>query len=72
MVHGDVEEPLNLPGVQVHRQHAVDSRRHEEIRHQLGGDGHAGAVLAVLPGVAEERKHGGDAVRRWRGARRPP
>ena len=67
MVDRDVEEALDLLAVQVHRQHAVGAGGHEEVGHQLGGDGHARLVLAVLARVAVERHDGGDALRR-----RPP
>ena len=61
MVDRDVEEALDLLRVQVDRQHAVGSGGGEHVGDQLGGDGNAGLVLAVLPGVAEVGEHGGDA-----------
>lgn len=60
VVHRDVEKPLNLSGMEIHRDHPVDTGRGEQIRNQLGGDGHAGLVLAVLPGVSEEWNDGID------------
>ena len=55
MVHRDVEEALNLLRVQIDREHAVHPGGGDEVGHQLGGDGHAGTVLAVLASVAEKR-----------------
>ena len=60
MVHGDVEEPLNLLRVQVHGQNAVRARRYQEVRHQLGGDGHPRLVFAVLARIAVKRQHRGN------------
>ena len=62
MIHGDVEEALDLVGVQVHRQHPVGPGLDDHVRHQLGRDRHPALVLAVLAGVAEVRDHGRDPV----------
>ena len=67
MVHRDVEKPLNLRLVQIHRQHAVGSGRAEQVRHQLRRDRHPRLVLPVLPRVSVIRNHRGDPRRR-----RPP
>ena len=64
VIHRNVEEPLDLRLVQVHRQHALDARRAHQVRHQLRRDRHAGLVLAVLPRVAVVRHHRRDARRR--------
>jgi len=64
MVHRDAEEPLNLAGMQIHRQDARGSRRRQEIGHELGRDGHARLVLPILPGVAEVGDHRRDPLRR--------
>jgi ABC-type phosphate/phosphonate transport system substrate-binding protein len=61
VVHRNVEEALDLRGVQVDAQHAVCARAGDEVGHQLGGDGHAALVLAVLAGVAEVGNDRGDA-----------
>ena len=64
VVDRDVEEALDLVGVQVHRQHALDAHRLEQVGHHLGADRHARrARPAVLARVAEVRDHGGDALR---------
>ena len=60
VVHGDVEEALDLVGVQVHGQHPVGAGGGDQVGHQLGGDGVAGLGLAVLAGIAEVGDHGGD------------
>ena len=67
MVDRDVEEPLDLRLVQVHRQHAVGAGRAHQIGDQLRRDRHPRLVLAVLAGIAVVRHHRGDA-----GRRRPP
>ena len=61
VVHGDVEEALDLGGVEVHRQDTVGAGGGDEVRHQLGGDGIPALGLAVLPGIAEIGDHSGDA-----------
>ena len=62
VVHRDIEEALDLRGVEIHRQHAVSARAGDEVRHQLGGDGVAALGLAVLTGIAEVRNDRGDAA----------
>jgi hypothetical protein len=63
VVDRDVEETLDLVGVQVHRQHALDAHRLEHVGHHLGADRHPRAARpAVLPGVAEVGDHGRDAA----------
>ena len=65
VVDRNVEEALDLFGVQVHGQHAVDAGGDEHVGDQLGGDGHArGTRAAILAGVAEIRDGGGDAAGR--------
>ncbi len=64
VIHGHVEEALDLGGVQVHGQDAVGAGGGDEVRHQLGGDGHPGFVLAVLTRVAvvgDHRRQAGGA-----------
>ncbi len=64
VIHGDVEESLDLSGVQIEGQEALHSCRFHEIRHELGRDGHSGLNLPVLPGVAIVGQDGSDAARR--------
>ena len=60
VVHRDVEEALDLVGVQVHGQHPVSAGSGDQVGHQLGRDGVAGLGLPVLTGIAEIGDHGGD------------
>ena len=53
MIDGDVEEALDLAGVQVDRQHAVDAGRGQQIGDQARRDRRARLALAVLAGVTE-------------------
>src|SRR5690606_15172826 len=65
VVDRDVEEALDLVGVQVHGQHAVDAGDLQHVGHHLGRDGHARRTrAAVLAGIAEIRDGGGDAAGR--------
>src|SRR5690606_2601309 len=63
VVHRDIEEALNLVGVQVHGHDAVNADGGEHVGHDLGGDRYArGAHPAILTGIAEIRHHGSDAA----------
>ncbi|MNR00829.1 hypothetical protein D3C85_1166170 [compost metagenome] len=53
VISGDVEEALNLTGVQIHRQDAVSAGAGDHVGDQLGRDGRAAAGLPVLTGVTE-------------------
>jgi hypothetical protein len=64
MVHRDIEKSLDLLGMEIHGHDAIRPRRHQQVRHQLGRDGHPGLVLAILPAVPVERDDRGDARRR--------
>ncbi len=64
VVHGDIEEALDLRGVQVHGQDALDSGLNHHVRDQLGRNRRAGLGAAVLTGIAEIGDHGGDATGR--------
>src|SRR5690606_12497828 len=64
VVGGNVEEALNLAGVQVHGQNPVGTRLCDEICHQLGRNGRATGSPAVLSGVAEIGDDGSNAPRR--------
>ena len=52
-VDGDLEEALELGGVEVHGHDVVHSRDMEHVCDELGGDGAPGLLLALL-GVREE------------------
>ena len=60
IVHRNVEEALNLRGVEVHGQHPVRAGGGNHIGHQLGGDRVPRLGLAVLAGIAEVGDHRGD------------
>ena len=64
MIDGNVEEALNLRGVQVDEEGAVGAGGGEQVGDELGADGHAGAVLAILAGVAVVGHHHRDPGRR--------
>ncbi len=64
VIHRDVEEALNLRRVQIDEQRAVGAGGGQQVGNQLGADGHARAVLAILPGVSVVRNHHRDAGRR--------
>ena len=62
MIHRAVEEALLLIGMQVHGDEAVDAGYCHAVCHQLGADGHAGLVLAVLTGPSEVGHDGVDGA----------
>ena len=62
VIHGAVEEALNLTGMKIHRDDALGAGHGKEVGNELGADGRAGADLAVLTGIAEIRNDGGDAA----------
>ena len=64
MVDRYVEEALYLVGMEVHGDHAVYAGGGEQVAHELGGNRHAGLVLAVLAGPAEVGYHGDGALGR--------
>ena len=65
VVDRNIEEALNLFGVQVHRQHAVDAGGDQHVGHQLGGNRHPRRTrAAILAGIAEVRDGSGDAAGR--------
>lgn len=68
VVDGDVEEALDLGGVEVHGDDVVAAGRLQHVGDELGRDGRAALVLLVLPRVGEVGDHGRDAPRRGRAA----
>ena len=64
MVERNVEESLNLVGVQVHCQNAVSACCRDQIRDELRRNRIVGFRLAVLSGVAKVRHDGGNSARR--------
>ena len=67
VVDGEVEEALDLAGVQLEGEDAVDAGGLDEVSEQAGRDGDARVALAVLARVAVVGDDGGDAL--GRGAR---
>jgi hypothetical protein len=64
IVRRDVEEALDLAGMQFQRQYAVRAGGGDQVGHQLSRDRRARAGLAVLAGIAEIGDDGGDPARR--------
>ena len=60
VVDGYVEKTLDLVGVEVHGHNAVGAGSLKEVGDEFGGNGYAGFVFAVLPGVAIVGNNGGD------------
>ena len=61
MVDGDIEEALDLLSVEIDGEDAVGTGSGQEVGDQLSRDGHAGLVLTILTGIAEEWNDRGDA-----------
>ena len=61
VVGRDVEEALDLAGVQVERHDAVGAGALDQVGDELGRDGRARAGLTILAGVAVVGNDGGDA-----------
>ncbi len=58
VVDRNLEEALNLVGVQIHGDDPVNAGRGEHVGDELGADGHTGSVFAVLtcePEVGDDR-----------------
>jgi hypothetical protein len=62
IVHGYVEEALDLTGVEVHSDHMVAASSLEHVRHQFGGDGRTRLVLLVLACIRKVRQNGSDST----------
>ena len=61
MIDRNIEEALNLRGVEIDEEGAIGAGGRQKIRDELRTDGNAGPVFAVLPGVAVVGHHNGDA-----------
>ena len=57
VVHRDVEEALDLGGMEVHGQHPVGAGGGDHVGHKFRGDGVPRLGLAVLPGIAKIGDH---------------
>lgn len=64
MIHGNIKEALNLPGMQIHGQHAVRASRHDQISDELGRDRHARLGFAILPRITVIRHNQRNAAGR--------
>ncbi len=64
VVRGDVEEALDLAGMQVHRQHAIGAGLGDHVGDELGRNGRAAGRPAVLASIAEIGDDRRDAPRR--------
>ena len=64
MIDRNIEETLNLVGVQVHGDHTVNTSSAEQIGHQLGTDAYTGFILTVLAGPSEVGDNGIDGTGR--------
>ena len=64
VVHGHIEEALDLTGVQVHCDYVVAAGGLQHVCHELGSDRSPTLILLVLACVGEVGKNGGDAARR--------
>lgn len=64
VIDGDVEESLDLGGMEIHGNNVVGTSNGEHVGDQLGSDGGARLVLLVLASIGEARNDGSDAAGR--------
>lgn len=64
VVHGHIEEPLDLTRMQVHGDDMIAAGCLQHIRHEFCSDGSTGSVFLVLTGIGEVGDHGGDTTGR--------
>lgn len=64
VVDRDIEEALDLRGVEIHSDDMVAASGLKHVSHQTGSDGSARFVLLVLASVGEVGQDGGDAAGR--------
>ena len=53
LIDRNIEKALDLPGVEIDRQHAVGAGNADQLGDQAGGDRHARLILLVGAAVAE-------------------
>lgn len=63
LINGNVKEPLDLAGVQVHGNDVVAASGLEHVGHELGRNGRTRLVLAVLARIWKVGQHSRDAAR---------
>ena len=61
LIDGDVEEALDLAGVQVHGEQTVRARGLDQVREQPGRDRHTGLIFLIAPAIGVVRHDGGHA-----------
>ena len=64
MVNRHIEESLDLVGMEVHGNQAVDACCTQQVGYKFCGNRHAGFVLAILTGPAEVGHHSGNRLGR--------
>ena len=64
MVHGEIEEALDLPRVQVHRDDPLRAGHRQQVGHELRGDRLPGQGLLVLARISVVGDDRGDALGR--------
>jgi hypothetical protein len=63
VIHGNVEEALDLRGMQIERHNAVSTRPFKQARDQFCRDRHARFVLAILAAISVIRQDRRNAFR---------
>lgn len=66
VVDGNIEESLDLRGVEIHSDDMVAAGGLKHVSHQTGSDGRTRFILLVLTSVGEVGQDGGDAAGRGR------
>ena len=62
MVYRDVEKPLNLFAMEVHRHDPVGSGRDDQVGDQFGRDGHTRTLFSsILARITKVRNDGSDS-----------
>ena len=64
MIDRNIEEALNLIGMQVHCNEAVDTGHAQKVGDQFGGDRYAGFVFTVLSCPSEIGGYGDNRIGR--------
>ena len=63
VVNGNIKKSLYLLGMQIHREDAIGSGRHQQIGDELCGNRYAWLIFAILARVAIIREYSRDAFR---------
>ena len=62
MVDRNIEEALNLVGMKVHRDDAIDAGSRQQVGYKLGTNAHTRLVLTILTSPSEVRDNGIDGT----------